>query len=92
MFLTQITKSPVVVRSTQAGVYALDRQAPARLSRRLQQARAELEAVLGQPAAREAAEVIERGRERQRLVTEVGKLERGLGEAQQSLKVVASGG
>jgi hypothetical protein len=35
VFLTQITRSPVVKKSTQAGVYALDREAPLRLRREL---------------------------------------------------------
>jgi hypothetical protein len=35
VFLTQLTRSPVLRKSTQAGVYELDRHAPARLRREL---------------------------------------------------------
>lgn len=41
-FLTQISRSPVVRRSTQAGVYEVDRTVPSRLRQRLAQLQAEL--------------------------------------------------
>lgn len=42
VFLTQITRSPVVRKGTQSGVYELDRQAPLRLRQRLERLRTEL--------------------------------------------------
>jgi hypothetical protein len=45
VFLTQITRSPVIRKGTKPGVYELDRQAPLRLRQRLERLRAELREV-----------------------------------------------
>jgi hypothetical protein len=42
VFLTQLTRSPVVRKSTQAGIYELDRHAPERLRRMLDDLQAQL--------------------------------------------------
>jgi hypothetical protein len=42
VFLTQLTRSPVVQKGTEAGVYELDRQAPLRLRQRLERLHAEV--------------------------------------------------
>ena len=42
VFLTQLTRSPVVRKASQAGVYELDRQAPLRLRQRFERLQAEL--------------------------------------------------
>ena len=49
MFLTQITRSPVVRKTNQAGVYELDRQAPLRLRQRLERLQGELRELLAVP-------------------------------------------
>ncbi len=46
VFLTQITRSPVVRKTDQAGVYELDRQAPLRLRQRLDRLENELRELL----------------------------------------------
>ena len=45
VFLTQMTRSPVVRKASEAGVYEVDRQAPARIRRRLERLQAELREV-----------------------------------------------
>jgi hypothetical protein len=50
VFLTQITRSPVVRKSDQAGVYELDRQAPLRLRQRLERLQGELRELLAVPS------------------------------------------
>jgi hypothetical protein len=45
VFLTQLTRSPVLRKSTQAGVYELDRQAPARLRHELDDLQRQLRAL-----------------------------------------------
>jgi len=42
VFLTQVSRSPVVHKSTKPGVYELDRQAPLRIRQRLERLQAEL--------------------------------------------------
>jgi hypothetical protein len=44
VFLTQISRSPAVTKGSQPGVYALDRQAPQRLRRRIDKLRRDLPA------------------------------------------------
>lgn len=75
VFLTQISRSPVVRRSTQSGVYELDLDAPARLRARLERLTARL------------AEQSQAGdrTERERLVAEIGVAERALDEADRAL-------
>jgi hypothetical protein len=51
VFLTQITRSPVVRKTDQAGVYELDRQAPLRLRQRLERLEGELRELLTVSAA-----------------------------------------
>jgi hypothetical protein len=50
VFLTQITRSPVVRKTNQAGIYELDRQAPLRLRQRLERLQAELRELLAAPS------------------------------------------
>jgi hypothetical protein len=45
VFLTQVTRSPVVRKATQPGVYEIDRQAPLRIRQRLERLQAELREV-----------------------------------------------
>ena len=73
VFLTQISRSPVVRRTTHSGVYELDLEAPARLRARLDR----LHARLAEQSADRA--------ERERIVAEIGVAERALDEAERSL-------
>jgi hypothetical protein len=45
VFLTQLTRSPLVRRGTQPGIYELDRQAPLRIRHRLEKLHGELRAI-----------------------------------------------
>jgi hypothetical protein len=84
-FLTQIGRSPVVVRSTSAGMYSLDIEFPERARARLAKLRAELEATRGL-AADAGVDDIARARERRAgLTREVDATERALEEALRSL-------
>ena len=51
MFLTQLSRSPVVRKATEPGVYELDRQAPLRIRQRLERLQAELREVTVAPQA-----------------------------------------
>ena len=82
-FLSQITRSPVVRRTTRPGHYEIDRQAPARLRRRLAALREELANGRSEPV-----EPIDLGQVRQRrsgLMREIQKSERELAEATAAL-------
>jgi len=77
VFLTQISRSPVVRKGPRAGVYELDRQAPARL-------RAELERLQRQLRELTVAGADDIGALRSRrnaLTAEIGRAERALEEA-----------
>jgi hypothetical protein len=83
-FLTQLTRSPVILRSTRSGIYALDREAPARIRRRWEELQAELASWCqtgGEPEAWAREET-----RRRRLVCDLGRLERDLQEAEESLR------
>ncbi len=85
VFLTQISRSPVVRRTTQSGVYELDVEVPARLRLRLERLHGRLAATpsaLGSPEERA---------ERDRVVAEIGATERALDEAEQALATAAEG-
>jgi hypothetical protein len=49
VFLTQLSRSPVVRKATQPGIYELDRQAPLRIRQRLEKLQAELREVTVAP-------------------------------------------
>lgn len=81
VFLTQITRSPVVSRSTQAGVYALDRGAPMRLRRELAGLESQLREVTSDAGA-DLAAVRER---REQVLARIRQAERALAEADRVL-------
>jgi hypothetical protein len=88
-FLTQLSRSPVMHKTTEAGVYQLDPGAPDRLRRRLGDLQAELRAVTGNPsAADDLAEI--RGR-RERVLSEVAQVERAIEEALRVLDSASRG-
>ena len=85
-FLTQISRSPVVVRTETAGIYVLDLEAPERLRRRLEQLNDEL---LALHEGQQTIEAIATTRERRsELVAEISRVERALEEALEAIGAV----
>jgi len=83
VFLTQLNRSPVVRRSTQAGVYALDHGAPARLRSELDELHGRLRALpTTPPGAQDLAEARAR---RRALTAQIGQVEKALEEASRLL-------
>jgi hypothetical protein len=85
VFLTQISRSPVVRRTTQSGVYELDVEVPERLRTRLARLHARLAAC--PPALGDSEERAERDR----IVAEISAAERALDEAERALAQAAGG-
>lgn len=83
VFLTQLSRSPVVRKSTEAGVYEIDRHAPDRLRKRLQALTAELREATTTPEA--PAELAEIRARRHDLQVTISQQERALEEAQRVL-------
>lgn len=84
VFLTQLNRSPVVRKSTQPGVYELDRNAPTRLRARLDDLHGQLRDLAQAPdGATDLAAVREN---RARLSREIGQVEKALDEAQRLLQ------
>jgi chromosome segregation ATPase len=79
-FLTQLSRSPAVRKSTQAGVYELDRAALARLRRRQDQLRDELRTLTAAPGA-DADLATVRAR-RTELNAELGRVEKAVEEVE----------
>jgi len=79
-FLTQLSRSPAVRKSTQPGVYELDRTAAARLRRRRDELQDELRASAATPAAGGEASAL-RAR-RTELNAELGRVEKALEEVE----------
>ncbi len=85
VFLTQLNRSPLVRKGTQAGVYALDLDAPARLRARLDELQVQLRLLISMPASTADLGSI---RERRGLVNaEIGQVEKALEEASRVLSV-----
>ncbi len=79
VFLTQLTRSPVLRKSTQAGVYELDRQAPARLRRELDDLQRQLRALTGPTT--DAADLAAVRARRTTLSKQISRAEKALEEA-----------
>ncbi|HEV3000039.1 MAG TPA: hypothetical protein VGW75_04795 [Solirubrobacteraceae bacterium] len=79
VFLTQLSRSPALRRSTQAGVYQLDRSAPARLRGRLEELHEELRELPTSPGA--TADLAQIRARREELNAEIGQTEKALEEA-----------
>ena len=79
VFLTQVTRSPVVRKATKPGVYEVDRQAPLRIRQRLERLQSELRELVATPSAPfDLAAIRARRRE---LDLEISQHERALEEA-----------
>lgn len=83
VFLTQLNRSPVVRKGSQAGVYELDRTAPRRLRRELE----ELQRQLRDVAAESGYDREEVRQRRHRLTIEIGRVEKSLEEADEVLRL-----
>ena len=79
VFLTQVTRSPVVRKATNPGVYEVDRQAPLRIRQRLERLQGELRELMATPSAPFDLAAI-RAR-RHELDLEISQHERALEEA-----------
>ena len=82
-FLSQISRSPVIRRTTRAGHYEIDRHAPARLRRRLAAMREQLSN--GNVEHTELVDLDEVRRRRDALLRDVQRTERELAEATAAL-------
>lgn len=82
VFLTQVSRSPLVRRTTTAGVYELDREAPERLRRQLARLQAQLRDAAAAPAGADGPGL---RRRREQITTAIGRVERALEEAARSL-------
>lgn len=85
VFLTQFTRSPAIQKSTETGIYELDRQAPLRLRQQLERLNAELKE-LRSPVSTGPAELdADRARRHEPNVA-IGQTERALDEALRVLR------
>lgn len=84
-FLTQISRSPLVQRSTEPGVYSLDLAFPERALRQLDALRAELDGVEQLPDDVSVGELARARERREQLRSEIHGVERSLDEARRSL-------
>jgi hypothetical protein len=83
VFLSQLSRSPLVRRSTQAGVYEIDRRAPGRLRRELDELHRELRNLTtGAPATPDLQAVRAKRKE---LTAAINRTERALEEAEAGL-------
>jgi chaperonin cofactor prefoldin len=87
VFLTQLSRSPVVRRGTQSGVYELDPGAPRRLRERLDALHAELRGLTAAPSA--TADLTAIRARRAALTTEITRVEKALEEAEAVLGAAA---
>jgi hypothetical protein len=90
VFLTQISRSPVVRKGTQAGVYELDLESPARFRRELTGLQRQLRDLADELPSTITLDQL-RSR-RQRLTTAISRVERELEEADRVLGAVAGDG
>jgi len=80
VFLTQLSRSPVVRRGTQSGVYELDAEAPRRLRDRLDALHADLRGLTAAPSA--TADLTAIRARRAAITTQITQVEKALEEAE----------
>jgi hypothetical protein len=83
VFLTQISRSPVITRGTTTGVYSLDPQAPSRLRQRLDELHAELRSLSSTPDT--TADLAAIRARRAEVTSHIARAERALEEAESLL-------
>lgn len=86
--LSQLTRSPVVRRTSRSGHYEIDREAPARLRRRVELLRTRMGGAPNDDGSPVDLEAVRRSRES--LTREIEKAERELAEATAALTLPAS--
>jgi hypothetical protein len=79
VFLTQVSRSPLIRRTTRAGFYELNRGAVEDLRGRLRRLHVEFSSLTA--ASADAATLVQARRRRDELLAEIGKTERALQEA-----------
>lgn len=84
VFLTQLSRSPVVCKSGQSGVYELDRQAPLRLRQRFERLQSELLDLSSTPVGDGAANA--NATKRRELTSAISQTEKALEEALRVLR------
>ena len=84
VFLTQLSRSPLVRRGTQSGVYELELQAPAGLRRRLHELQSQLRELTATPSS-ETTDLSSVRSRRMALNLEITKVEKALEEAEATL-------
>jgi hypothetical protein len=82
VFLTQLSRSPLVRKSTQAGVYEIDREAPHRLARQLSSLQTKLREATSAPSTADLSEI---RAQREEFVNAIRHTERALEEAERVL-------
>jgi hypothetical protein len=80
VFLTQLSRSPAVRKSSQSGVYELDRAAPTRLRQQLDQLHEELRGLTATPSS--TADLAAIRAHRAELTAQIGQVEKALEEAE----------
>jgi predicted nucleic acid-binding Zn-ribbon protein len=90
VFLTQLSRSPAVRKSSQSGVYELDRSAPTRLRHQLDQLHDELRGLTATPSA--TADLAAIRARRAELTAQVGQVEKALEEAESVLAAQSTAG
>ncbi len=88
VFLTQLSRSPLIRKSTQAGVYEIDRDAPHRLTRKLSSLQTKLRETTNAPSTPNLGEI---RAQREELVNAIRHVERALEEAERVLSFDAAG-
>lgn len=86
VFLTQLSRSPLVTRGTQTGVYAVDLKAPRRLRERLSGLHLQMRALASTPET--TADLAAIGERRAELTAQTARAERALEEAEALLAPV----
>jgi hypothetical protein len=89
VFLTQLSRSPAVRKSTQTGVYELDRQAPRRLTHELERLHGELRELTSDPS--DTTDLSSVRARRERLTSSISRIERALDEARRVLGPPSTG-
>lgn len=84
VFLTQISRSPVVIKAARPGEYSVDRQAPKRLRSALEGLQAELRELAALPATE--TDISGRAGRRRELFLAINHAERDLAEATELLR------
>jgi ABC-type phosphate transport system auxiliary subunit len=79
VFLTQVSRSPAVRKTTQAGVYEIDRQVTQRLKAQLDRLHGEIRRLTDNPSSR--TDLSEIRAQRSQLTSEINQIEKTLEEA-----------